>query len=111
MENDTTKKGILIIVIWSIKAFESHTKDISRSKYHIEKQALNNAVISLNGLWFHISIINPWYVDTEYNQLKEVNKLDKIDILKIVNVIIDNYCSWVLIWNLALEKIYNEDIS
>jgi len=92
-----------IIVIWSDKAFKN-SSDKDRSKYHIEKQALNNAVIDLNQQWYKISIVNPWYVDTDYNKNKPVSKLSTQWVADMVMTLITNYYNWVLIESVTLKK-------
>lgn len=75
VENPTFNKKTLIVVISSIKAWNSVPTDLSRSKYAVEKNALNKASSDLNFMGYSVMTVCPSYVETEFNKNKKVPML------------------------------------
>lgn len=106
IENPNFNKSSLVIVISSIKAWNESPLDISRSKYAVEKAALNKAVRDLDGMGYNTVSICPSYVKTDFNKDKDVPMMTIEYVgLNVKRVIEDFYMYGVRTKEIVLEKV------
>lgn len=106
VENETFNKETIIVVISSIRAYNFTPDTFERSKYSVEKSAINKASRDLSQMGFNVSVLCPGYVNTEFNKSKDVPKMTPEYIAQITKMIISNYVdNGILMKEIVLEKV------
>ncbi len=104
--HNTYTKDTLLVVISSIRAWNCSPDTVERSKYAVEKFAINKAVNDLNNLGYNVTSICPNYVDTEYNKSKQVPKITVAYMAWVVKRIIDDFHKFnIKTREIVIEKI------
>ncbi len=106
IENDTFNKDTLVIVISSIKAWNETPTDIFRSKYAVEKGALNHAIRNLNNLNYNIVSVCPSYVETSFNKGKDLPMMSVQYLALVVDRIVNDFYKFgIKTIEIAVEKV------
>ena len=106
VNHETYTKDTLLIVISSIRAWNYSPDTVERSKYSVEKSAINKAVNDLNGLGYNVTSVCPNYVDTDYNKLKQVPKMTVEYMALVVKRIIEDFYKFsIKTREIVIEKV------
>lgn len=105
IEHNTFNKSTLVIVVSSIKAWNDSPQDINRSKYAVEKSAINKAIRDLNGIGYNVCSICPSYVETGFNKGRDIPMMSVEYIALVVERIINDYHDFkIKILEIVIEK-------
>lgn len=106
VESDTFNKDTLIIVVSSIKAWNESPQDIGRSKYAVEKNALNFAVRHLNGMGYNVTSVCPSYVETDFNKGRDIPMMTVQYLALVVDRVIEDFYKFgVKTLEVVVEKV------